>query len=331
MLFHIAYAEMLSGKNIKDISKLVIYWEPHFMPRDEFPFFALWLEDEKIKGYTILLRRNNIVRTGSACARKVDGWTAGSPYRVMFTDMSGLGERKNLQYHHWSEYKMRFEDIKIKPRETLGEGCKWLDIKWSDSMLYTTDFGKPLTYRGSVDFDLKSVFNKYEEYLSEFDCFRISITCSPYQKRYGYTYENCLKFSRRELQELFLKPFLFDGIYDYEVSDYIKIYEWMKWQLWNVRKHMVLNDICPEFEKFELKQTEMERITKYKEEKIAELIRFVREHDKLILYGTGNDCEQILNLFDAGRKEHFLYSDKKAETQSYIFKGEKSAVATGAF
>ena len=82
--------------------------------------------------------------------------------------MAGLGERKNLQYHHWSEYKMRFEDIKIRPGEILRGVCKKLDIKWSDNMLRTTDYGKPLTYRGSVDFDLKSVFNKYEEYLSNF-------------------------------------------------------------------------------------------------------------------------------------------------------------------
>ncbi len=323
VLFHIAYAEMLSGKQIEDISKLVIYWEPHFVPRDEFPFFALWLEDKKIKGHTVILRRNNTVRTGSACARKADGWSKVSPYRVMFTDMSGLGERKNLQYHHWSEYKMRFEDIKIRPGEILRGVCKKLDIKWSDNMLRTTDYGKPLTYRGSVDFDLKSVFNKYEEYLSEVDRFRISIASSPYQKRYGFTYENCLKFSRRELQELFLKPFLFDEIYGYEVSDYIKIYEWMKWQLWNVRKHMILNDICPELERFELKQTATECIAKYKEKKIAEIMKFIREHDKLILYGTGDDCEQILKLIDADMKERFLYSDKRAETQSYIFKGKK--------
>ena len=72
---------------------------------------------------------------------------------------------------------------------------------------------------GVVDFDLKPVFNKYEDYFSEFDRFRISISSSPYQKRYGYTYDNCIKYSRRELQEMFFKPFLFDKKSMYNESE----------------------------------------------------------------------------------------------------------------
>lgn len=71
VLFHIAYAEM-AGSKISDISKLVIYWEPHYVPRDDFPFLAFWLEDEKIDGQTVVLRRDHVVRTGSICAGEAE-------------------------------------------------------------------------------------------------------------------------------------------------------------------------------------------------------------------------------------------------------------------
>ncbi len=323
VLFHVAYAEMLSGKRLEDISKLVIYWEPHFVSREEFPFFALWLEDEKVDGHTIILRRNNIVRTGSACARRLDKWNPPSAYQVMFLDLSGLGEGSFL-YHHWEEFKMRFEDLKVNPKEKLKEVCEKLGIKWSDTMLQTTSVGKPLAYRGSVDFDLKAVFNDYEDFLSEFDRFRISIASSPYQKRYGFVYENCLKFSRRELQELFLKPFRFDEkkVFGKDESEDLNMREWIGWQLWNVRKHMVLDDIHSEFERFELKQTAKERIKKFNEEKIAKMMEYIKSHDKLILYGTGNDCKGLLVLADEDLKRRFLYSDKKATMHPYVFEGK---------
>lgn len=323
VLFHVAYVEMLSGERLEDVSKLVIYWEPHFVSREEFPFFALWLEDEKVDGHTIILRRNNIVRTGSACARMMDKWSPPSAYQVMFSDLSGVGE-SDFSYRHWNEFKMRFEDIKVNPKEKLLEVCDKLGIKWSDTMLQTTSVGKPLTYRGSVDFDLKSVFNNYGDFLSEFDRFRISIASSPYQKRYGFVYENCLKFSRRELQELFLKPFRFDEkkVFGKDESEDLNMREWIGWQLWNVRKHMVLDDIHSEFERFELKQTAKERIKKFKEEKIAKMMEYIESHDKLILYGTGNDCKGLLVLADEDLKRRFLYSDKKATMHPYVFEGK---------
>ncbi len=323
VIFHIAYIEMLSGEQVVDISKLIIYWEPHFVPRNEFPFFSWWLEDEKILGQTIALRRNNIVRTGSACARKLEG-RPESAYRVMFMDMSEANE-SYPQHQYWTEFKMRFEDIKVNSKEKLMEICERIGIKWSDTMLQTTSVGKPLTYRGSVDFDLKSVFNNYEDFLSEFDRFRISIACSPYQKRYGYVYENCLKFSRRELQELFLKPFRFDEkkVFGRNESEDLNIREWIGWQLWNVRKHMVLNDVQPELERFELKQTAKERMEKFNEEKIAKMMEYIKCHEKLIFYGTGNDCEGLLKRMDGDLKQKILYSDKKVMTNPYVFEGKE--------
>lgn len=254
VLFQVAYAEMKRGEQIQNISKLVLYWEPHIIQRSFFPFFALWLEDEKIHGQTIFLCRDNIVRTGSICRRQIEGWR-GNPYVEMFRDDSCGNDMAHVQHHHWTTFKMRFEDLKLHPREKIHEVCERLGIAWSDTMLHTTKDGKqPLAYRGSVDFDLKAVFGRQEDFLSEFDRFRISIVSSLYQKRFGYSYESCLIFSRRELQEMFLKPFLFEERPEFAsiMVNHTENTERYAWQLWNVRKRMIINDIRPEFGNIEL-------------------------------------------------------------------------------
>ena len=259
-MFHIACAEMAGKQQYSDVSNFVIYWEPHFVSRDEFPFLALWLEDAKLNGHTVRLRRNNIVRTGSACERAA----ASARYQKRYiydimcledADSDSVGQR--CPCRHWTEHKLRFEDIKVFSKDTLLEVCAWLGIKWSDSMMRTTRLGERQTYRGSADFDLQPVFKKSEDFLSEFDRFRISSACSLYQKKYGYTYEDCLRFSRKELQEMFLKPFFFEerGIFGWKAADYRGIREQLMWNLWKVRKHMVLDDITPQFGRFELSQT----------------------------------------------------------------------------
>lgn len=320
VLFHIAYAETLSDKQITDISSLVIYWEPHFVSRNEFPFYALWLEDKRINGQTIVLRRNNIMRTGSCCARILEKQYGRNVFNVMFLDES-VCDGVHLQLSCWKEWKLRFEDIKVNPREKLTEICEHLEIAWSDNMMQTTSAGKMLEYRGSVDFDLKAVFNKYDEYLSEFDRFRISIASSYYQKRYGYSYENCMKFSRKELQELFLKPFLFEEKIESERRTARRC-EWVNWQLWNDRKHVILDDVNVEFDMFELGQTGTKRLAEINQKSIEQSIEFIKTHEKLIIYGTGNDCTGLLNLLDEDVKSRILYSDRKAEKEHYTFLGK---------
>lgn len=327
VLFHIAYAEMAAGKQAEEISKRTVYWEPHFVDRNMFPFFALWLEDQTIYGQTIVLRRNNVVRTGSSCKRRSEG-TGGNPYSTMFGD-DRLCDKFQVTYCNWSEFKMRFEDLKLQPKEKLGEVCSRLEIAWSDSMLQTTKCGeRPFAYRGSVDFDLKAVFNKYEDFLSEFDRFRISITSSLYLKRFGYDYENCLKLTRRELQELFLKPFLFEERLTFE-EDHIrhtKNSEWFEWKLWDIRKRMLLDDITPEFGRVDLKQTGAARIKAYFQEcfggDVKAAVSYAEEHEKLVVYGTGCDCLGLLELMSEGTRRRVEYSDRKAAGAPYLFEGK---------
>ena len=332
VLFSIAYIEMIDSRHISDVSKLVIYWEPHNVDRKEFPYYALWLEDRKVNGNTILLCRDNMVRTGSIYnhsynyAKEYNMFPMSRP-RVFWTMFKTIWDEENLKYFYWAEYKMRFEDLKTKPVEKLTEICEVMNIEYSDSMLRTTNRGKPSQFMGSIDFDLKPVFNKHEDYFSEFDRFRISIASSPYQKRYGYTYDNCLRFTRREIQEMFLKPFLLDEKAMFGKSGHdIDLYEWMRWQLWNVRKHMVLDDVEPEFDRFELKSTGERRMDEYRKKEIEKSIEYIRNHDKLILYGTGNNCRGLLKHMEESTKERLLYSDRKAESEPFVFQG-KNVVA----
>lgn len=326
IIFHIAYAEMMSDKQITDVCDKVIYWEPHKFPRNEFPFLAQWLEDEKINGLTIYMHRDNIVWTGS-CYKfyKENPSSLEFIYAVARNDFT---EEDEISYQHWSEFHMRFEDIKLHPHRELMRICDMLGISWSDTMLKTTNDGEAWDYQGVMDFDIKPVFNKYEEYLSEFDRFRISLISSPYQKLYGYTYENCLKFSRRELEDMFLKKFRFQERLQFEsekdsIEYYFQVYDLMRQNLWKARKHEVLGDIVPKFDQMDIGQSispeELDkRIPTQKE--IEKLVEYVIQTPKLILYGIGRDCEALLSRLNENRSE-LLFCDTIATYKETFFHG----------
>jgi hypothetical protein len=89
----------------------------------------------------------------------------------------------------------------------------------------------PTDYYGIRDFDLKPVYNGYEEYFFWHDKIRISILSAPWQKKYGYAYEKISDYSRRELQELFLKKprFVKQDSYlsrEQELQDRLKVQRW---------------------------------------------------------------------------------------------------------
>lgn len=257
LIFHMAYVAMASGKKIADVSQKVIYWEPHYFNRMDFPFLAKWLESSEINGITIMMRRDGITYCGSQYKLSQQwGNIHNSPVFVWGMAMDYImndtvSDRVVCRY--WREVKIRFEDLKLHPIEELSKICKMTGIKWSDTMLHTTINGNEWKWGEIRDFDLKPVFNKYEEYFSEFDRYRISVICSAYQKRYGYLYEDCMEFSRVELWNMFLKEFRFQKEMRFmdekeRMSYFLAVYEIMRWQLWNARKHVVLDDISPEFE-----------------------------------------------------------------------------------
>lgn len=114
---------------------------------------------------------------------------------------------------------IRFEDLKCKPEEKLRYLCARWGISWSDSLLHTTLLGTSVMYNGIKDFDLTPVYNNYEEFFSEFDRFRISLIDALWQKTYGYPYVDLLDFSRKDLQEMFLKDFRFSKEIEFASSE----------------------------------------------------------------------------------------------------------------
>ncbi len=164
--------------------------------------------------------------------------------------------------------------------------------------------------------------------MSEFDRFRVSIACSPYQKKHGYSYEDCMKFSRRELQDMFLKSFRFqEGIEFTSEAEkeeyYLDRSEYIRSALWEIHKYAVLNDEKPEFEKVELRQSGETVIEECRQNEIERLSEIVKNQDKIVFYGTGNDCKGILRLMEDSIQEKILYCDKKARTEEYFFQGKK--------
>lgn len=119
------------------------------------------------------------------------------------------------KYKHSDRFVIKFEDLKCNPRETLEQVCDQWGMEWSDTLLQTTRNGTEDVYHNimtdTIGFDLKPVYNMYENFFSEFDRLRLMIVDAPWRKKYGYPYVELEQFTRKELQEMFLKEFRFEN------------------------------------------------------------------------------------------------------------------------
>lgn len=140
----------------------------------------------------------------------------------------------------FDEYLVRFEDLKCKPQETLLGLCKWIGIVFDKVLLDTTYHGEKSFYDEKITgFDVEPAIKLYEEYFSVFDRMRICLIQGPYQRIYNYPYVGCLNFSRRELQEMFLKDFKWEENCDIgsrkSENDAQSVHERAANLLWKVR------------------------------------------------------------------------------------------------
>lgn len=209
ILFHIVYMR-LCGRNAEDPGNMLIYWTPH-LAAIEVERYRQWLGADNMPCCIVNIVRNICMSKGSRIKGVLKlGWAETNYiYRIA---IEHYDEDEDLN----DDIRMvlRFEDIKCNPDVELLKFCRKLGIPWSDSLMSTTHHnGMAWVYDNGEkrvqDFDLTPVYNKYEEYFSEFDRFRIMLICASWQKRHGYPYVDILQFSRRELQEMFLKEFRF--------------------------------------------------------------------------------------------------------------------------
>lgn len=209
VIFHIAYMYMY-GKDITDVGDRMIYWEPHCVDTDVVEEFSQWLGVAGLRCSIVNVVRNICIRNGSVMRDYVHNkWGK----LIGLVAIAALNLEKK-DYASCRRYVVRFEDIKCSPRETLQNLCSEWEIPWSETLLEVTQHGERWGYDNGekmvYDFDLTPVYNRYEEYFSETDRFRISLINAPWQKKYRYPYVDVSEFSQRELQEIFLKEFRFD-------------------------------------------------------------------------------------------------------------------------
>ena len=214
VILHIAYA-VAWGQKVLDMQGLLIYHEQREAPAKERPLYEEWLCDKKIKGVSINITRNAYTRIGSFF-RHLERFHNFSYLNIggIWNHMLYADEDYKVP-DTWKRLEVKFETIKTRPEETLACICESLELPWNDNILETTSHGKVAKYTtGNVvikNFDLRPVYNLYEEYFSDFDRFRINMIFSKDQKRFGYSYVSCREFSKCQLQEMYLKPFRFES------------------------------------------------------------------------------------------------------------------------
>lgn len=247
-MIHIAYMYMY-GVDIADIQNMIIYWEPHNIPRYILENCVRWLGTEKVSCDIVNIVRNICMRNGSAMKGRIaNGCNVGldvSCFRYIVLNHPSI-DKKNFG---GSRFVLRFEELKCEPRKILSNLCDKWNIAYSETLMETTckektDYGN-LLVKG---FDLKPVYNSYEEYFSEFDRVRLMIINAPWQRKYGYPYVEISRFTRRELQEMFSKEFRFEDVIDYSDSETkldfdIKLSKVIRTKLQKVRMLESFNEI----------------------------------------------------------------------------------------
>lgn len=234
VIFAIAYNEMM-GRKIQDINQTYIYWEPHMQDIPLRLLYADWLAEEKTKSVVVYLTRNSLISLGSGLA-----YSYRTNQRIslvqMMSSLLNVPYILDIQESAVARVILRFEDLKLESKETWEKFCDKIGIPWSNTLLYTTRFGKESYYDNGAKrvtgYDLGPVYRDYADLFSPFDKMRICFCKAEYQRKYGYPYDNT-SFTRKELQELFLREFKCRKALDVEENetDYILAHKYIRRRL----------------------------------------------------------------------------------------------------
>lgn len=187
------------------------------MPEDklwEVEECVKWLGTEEVHCDIINVVRDSVIMKGSSL--KASGAIARGVKRAYSRTVLRCMPIEKKRYEGHDRMAVKFEDLKCNPKETLERICDGWGMAWSDTLLQTTQHGRQgvVYYNGIQNisgFDLGPVYNTYENFFSEFDRFRLMLIDAPWRKKYGYPYVEPDQFTRRELQEMFLKEFRFES------------------------------------------------------------------------------------------------------------------------
>lgn len=105
---------------------------------------------------------------------------------------------------------VRFEDLKLYPRETIEKLCEFLRIPWSETCLQITTNGEDSgKVDGTAGFDIRPVYKTHPEHLSTLDHYRMELLNAENFQVWGYKlkYYDGTKYSPEDLKRLFDIPF----------------------------------------------------------------------------------------------------------------------------
>lgn len=214
VMFHIAYMYMLGKDVTEEINSMIIYWEPHYLDRDKMEKCVDWLGADDVFCDIINVVRNSVSQKGSTLKelKCIEGGVRRAyrtALRCMPIDQKGHEKKED------DRLIVKFEDLKCSPRETLKRICDRWNMEWTDALMQTTRNGREDVYCDKMQrvsgFDLRPVYNMYDNFFSEFDRLRLMLIDALWQKKYGYPYVEPDQFTRKELQEMILKEFRFEN------------------------------------------------------------------------------------------------------------------------
>lgn len=232
----IAYNEMM-GRKVPELTQTYIYWEPHSQDILLKFLYMDWLGEEQVRNIAVYIARNSLTTAGSGL--RFMQRTNQKPGLVqMMHSVMNTSYILDLKKELFEGIILKFEELKLAPRETWQKLCDKLDIPWSDTFFHTTRFGRAASFNNGKEkitgYDLAPVYRDHSDLFSPFDKMRICFCKAKYQKTYGYPYEDAT-FTMKELQEMFLKEFKSQRVLGINVEEgesaYFDAYEFVQRRL----------------------------------------------------------------------------------------------------
>jgi len=128
--------------------------------------------------------------------------------------------RKKDDFVYRKGMLVRFEDLKLNPRATLESLIEFLNIPYSDRLEVTTENGEPCGVKWSANGDkedgqtITTVYNaiEKEEFLSEYDKYRIEMLLGKYYSHFGYKpkFYDSKVYTTEEIVDMMKEPLLCD-------------------------------------------------------------------------------------------------------------------------
>ena len=105
---------------------------------------------------------------------------------------------------------VRFEDLKLYPRETLKKLLEFLHLPWSDTLLSCTINGEENEeFMGTHGFDPAPIYKRHEKYFGGLDRYRAELVHQSDYEVWGYKlkYYDGMEYTPSEIRALFRLPY----------------------------------------------------------------------------------------------------------------------------